>query len=544
MKTFNFSSTIGLTRYQVYWAVSGIIILALLAYLMPVALLGETTHVWGSSVPSQLQSITLRSMLVALLSAGLCICCGFFYALKLRKIELSSTQGKWFSLLIVPFLLGNVSVAFIFKMLLLNNEIKSIAFTSPWIIFGILIVIQIWQFGSLFAYLLWISLKSISNEQLVFAEVSALTSYEKVRDLYLPHTKNLLILLFLIGFVFSFYEDIKLTLIFSASPGTDSELISHWLYRQFRSDLLINFNFAAVKVASYSFLYILPIAFVGFLLFSGLLTKGITVFSRSRKKIILPEIIPDNKKLKEQKAGRKMPLILLVLLAPVIYLIATQSINYQNSVVVLWEPFYLTLLASLIACTLSIILSVALRLAGPVTMGTFNKTSILILALLYTIRLTPPIVLLIAGFKWLNIVNLSHQSAISLFWIIGHCMLSLPLLGSFLFVTHFRVHKKELEYLSIFNIPERSKFYWNFWRRFRGDYLLTFLFATTIIWNEGIINRVFSDSIPSFVSILLRTISSRQADYSEAMTFLFVSILLAALCLFLWTQSLSKAQRN
>lgn len=519
-----------------YRVIPVVILLALLLYLLPVALLSDFGQIWNHPGTNQLLTVIFRSITFALMSAGLCTSFGFLCALYFRNYSLNSLRGKWLSVLIIPFLLGNVSVAYLFKMLLLDSTVKAASFDNPWLIYGQMLLIQLWQFGSLFAYLSWLSLTNISPNKLAFLKTADLNYYEQVKDIYLPHAKNLLVLLFLIGFVFAFYEDVKLTLIFSVSPGTDSELISHWLYRRFRSDLLINFPYAAQGIASYSLMLILPIAFMAFLLCSFLLSTGLSSLSRCRWSPKNTSISHDEKK--EGLLG--FMLVLGLLATPIVYLLLTRVVNLDNDVGILWRPLWLTTLASLAATLLAIALSISLRLLSPVGMGGFNTKSILVLTALYTVRLAPPIVLLIAGFKWLDYFDLSRQSGITFFWVMGHCMLSLPLLASFLVISHFRLDYKELEYLSIFKISEIQKVWRNFILRFRGEYLLTFLFATTIIWNESVINRVFSDYVPSFVSILLRTISSRQADYSDAMLFLLISLLLAAACLLLWSQSLSK----
>jgi len=107
-------------------------------------------------------------------------------------------------------------------------------------------------------------------------------------------------------------------------------------------------------------------------------------------------------------------------------------------------------------------------------------------------------------------------------------------LGSFVLISHFKVSSRELDYLDFAKVSEWKRIYWSFLTRFKAEYLLTFIFAFSIIWNESLFNRVFSDYVPSFVSVLMSAVRSRNADYSIAFGFLGVSFLLAALCVSLW----------
>lgn len=306
--------------------------------------------------------------------------------------------------------------------------------------------------------------------------------------------------------------------------------------------MLINFDYAAQNIASYSFYYILPVVAIAFIMLSFLLVFLTSALTRSRYSRVKVTRSNTRRELGKNRAGHAASLFLIA--APVVSVIILQPINLVDSITVLWRPMYLSFIAALAACILAIVLSVSLRLAKPNRMDSFNTKSLTMLAVLYGVLLVPPIVQLISGFKWLEVINVDRQLGIIFFWIIGHCMLSLPLLASFLFVTHFRVGNYELDYLRVFRVSELQKIKWSFLMRFRGEYLLAFLLSITIIWNEGIINRVFADYIPSFVSVLMRSVGSRRADYADAMTFLLISIILAFICLLVWIRSVEKTQKQ
>lgn len=61
----------------------------------------------------------------------------------------------------------------------------------------------------------------------------------------------------------------------------------------------------------------------------------------------------------------------------------------------------------------------------------------------------------------------------------------------------------------------------SFLKRFKAEYLLFFILGFSFILNEAIINSLFSDYIPSFVSSMKMLITGRGADYEKAFGFLW-----------------------
>jgi hypothetical protein len=80
----------------------------------------------------------------------------------------------------------------------------------------------------------------------------------------------------------------------------------------------------------------------------------------------------------------------------------------------------------------------------------------------------------------------------------------------------------------------------SFFRRYQAEYLLTFLIAFSLIWNESIINNLLSDFIPSFVSEMKMNIEGRAADYAKGMNYLFVALCISILAMGLWKSILNK----
>ncbi len=463
----------------------------------------------------------------------------FIVALYLRPVSVLSNSGRWVNLLFVPFFLGNVSVAFIFKMVLFNSNAMQFAFESPIKLFSLLGLMQIWQFSSLFAYLFWLSFQSIKPSVIDYATHTRFSRWEFLRDIVVPHVKSLMILLFLMAFLFNFYEDAKLNLIFKASQGTGSELVSQWLYRNFRSDMLINFDFASSKIFSTSLLVIIPIILLIIVVFAVLSGKTIDSISKSRHNI---------SKQAFNNASKHIPYLLIASIAMVIIVpiaglyISLGNVLLSKAFISLLQPLLLTTIAALFAGLFAIFFAISARLAWPERMSSFNNFSILFVGILFLLLIVPPITLMISGFFWIRFLDISSMTSTTIFWVLGHCFLSLPILGSFALINHFRVSAKELTFHKVHKARVKDVIKFSFTGRFKIEYILTFIFAFSLIWNEAVLNRVFSDSIPSFVSTIIETFSSRNADYSKGLAFFSISLLLATLCIVLWIMVIDRAK--
>ncbi|NVO03003.1 MAG: hypothetical protein HXX09_09925 [Bacteroidetes bacterium] len=483
-------------------------------------------------------TVFLRSILFALTNSLFCIIVGLWVAFKISKIDFYSSTGKALSILIVPFLLGSTSIAFIFKMLLLHSNLMGWAYEGSTNLFIILSFIQFWQFGTLFSYLFWLSIKSIDNNVNQYAVATKMTKWEYFKDICFPNLRNLIILLTFICFIFSFYEDVKISLIFRVSEGLNTELISHWISRNYQSDILIGYNYALQKISQVSLdsLFVVSVTFI----FYGLL---ITMINRNLNRIQIPFF---NNRLWKNKSS-KFTFISLVLFifvsVPLIIVFLTNKINFER-IDFLIIPLTLSVLGAILATSVAVVFSFFTRLINFEKMGSFNFFSFFFLMCLFIILLIPPIEIMLGGFEWMSYFNFKGFYASVLFWLIGHTFLSLPILGSFLMVTNFKITSNELNYCKIYNVSRKDIFKINFLKKFKAEYLLTFLFAYTIILNEGLLNNVFSDNIPSFVSVLNDSISSKNADYSLSMLFFLVSIFVALISVGIWLRSIKKYQNE
>lgn len=528
---------------KIYKYVSYSSITLVILFLLPLVINAKWETISGLMLNNSdlFGSTMVRGVVFSLITSIISVLIAFVLATSLRKVSVISNASKWLSLLFIPFFLGNVSIAFIFKILFLQSGIMSFAYSSSFKLYFILGLIQVWQFGSLFTYLFWLSFQSISNNKIEYALNARMSKWEFQRDVVMPHAKNMLILLFLLAFIFNFYEDAKLSLIFRASQGTGSELISQWLYRNFRADILINFDYASTKVFSTSLYIIIPLiltlVFFSILLFN----KGILTFCRKRMNFSRSHF---SNKRKGKKANLTILLLAITIIIPIaLSFVSLGKISFSSAISKLAEPAYLTALAAIGSSIFAILFAISSRLAWPSKMSSFNKFSSLYISVLFIVLVVPPIALMVSGFYWIRILDISGIGSIVTFWLLGHCFLTLPILGSFLLINHFRVSEDEL----IFHKVHKSRIIDvvknSFTKRFKMEYILTFIFAFSLIWNEAVLNRVFSDSIPSFVSAIIGTISSRNADFSVGFAYFCVSLSLALICMVLWMFVIKKAKK-
>jgi len=519
-----------------------ILLILLIVYLIPV---------WTKSNDSFLSSffttnnefkiVFIRSLIFAIINSLVCVIGGLWVALKLIKIDLFSFSGKSISLLIIPFLLGSTSIAFVFKMVLLNSDLMGWAYERPANLVVILSVIQFWQFGTLFTYLFWLSLKSINNNLNQYASAAKLSRWEYLKDICLPHLKGLLLLLALICFIFSFYEDVKISLIFRVSEGLNAELISHWIFRNYQSNILIGYNYALQKIVQVSqdTLFGLGVSLLLFGIFQHLILQLVRKF-KNFFYLSLNSRLWISKSKKFTLTSALLPILIII---PLAIVFCVNKINFER-INFLIVPLTLSLIGALLATIIAIVFSFFTRLINFDKMGSFTLLSLSYLTWLYIILLIPPLEIMLGGFEWMTLLNINGYYGSILFWLIGHTILSLPILGSFLMVTNFKITSNELNYCKIYNVSRKDIFKINFLKKFKADYLLTFLFAYTIILNEGLLNKVFSDKIPSFVSALNDSISSKNADYSLSMLFFLVSLIVASASIGIWIRSMKKYQNE
>ncbi|MBP8114621.1 MAG: hypothetical protein KAY50_04635 [Chitinophagaceae bacterium] len=485
---------------------------------------------------------TLQTTLVnAIISAIVLVVFGFTGALLLLKVPSFSYIGKNLGLLIIPITLGNISIAFICKLIWGDSSFFSgIAQGGQFNKLVFLLLLELYQFGLLFVYLFWMQLQNINADRLNFAIATKFSFYQKLKDIYLPHTRNLWLLLAAIAFVFAFYEESKIAYLFKVSQGTNSELITNWLTRNYQTNLMVNPNFARSQVYDAS-------AFVLFSAIAGLILLFLVLYYFIKKSTAL-KLYPTNQSTRNgsftlKKTGLLFGLILCtVAILPLLLSLTKVSFNFNFSQ--LGFPLLMTFIATLASSATAIFFGIASRLGWKQTLSSFSQNSLPFFVLLFVLLLVPPIVILITGYKWMSLVGYSSQSIIYTIWIVGHILLTLPVLGSFVLFNHFRVSNNEIDYLQVYKLSKTETIRYSFFKRFKAEYLLLFIIGYSFIWNEAVLNSLFSDYIPSFVSGMKMLITGRGADYDKAFGYLLVSFIVALLSAIIWRYIIEKAQKQ
>lgn len=467
-----------------------------------------------------------KSLLFSLISSSFNTLFSIWLAIKLQKINLFSTKGKILSLLLVPILIGDVSIAFIGKVLFANNIILH---ENAILKFISLIFIQFWQYGTLFTYIFWIAIQGINDNVKTFSKSIELTDSEHTKDIILPTIRNIAILTFVLNIIFAFYENAKSQFIFNASRGTNLEFISRWFEKNYQENVLFNFDIATSQTMQYGIVIMLSL-FLLIIVFTALFNLIYKKYLQS------PLYLPSSTN--SHIANILLYAIIALVIIPIVWIILKLLIDLKFVSDKLLSSILITGIASIISTLLAIQLGILLRLAWRKTMNTFSGKSLIFYGVILFVLFFPPFILYIIGFKWLAIIGYHNNISLRFIWVLGHILLVLPILGSFLAVTHYRTENKEIEYVDIYKLNYWGKMKLLFNKRYYLDYLLTLLISFSFIWNESTINNLLSDFIPSFISELKMSISGRGTNYSSGLGYLFISISLALLSITIWNLTL------
>lgn len=521
-------------RKKILRLAAGIVVLFVLNYLAPLAG-SKGTWAFGSALKDQdgLYHAWSLSLLLSTASSLLNVGLGLLAAIYLKNIKIGSSLGNLLALLLLPVILGNVSIAFVGRVLFTDAALVQHNAAGKLLTF---LLIQFWQYGTVYTYLFWLLIRSVPAATAKYAAVVRMSAGEYAKHVLLPACRNLTLLLFLINFAFTFYEDAKIQLIFRTSEGTGTELISQWLSRHYLSYSLIDQSFAVQQTVSIS----VAVAFSAVVMVSILILLGhfayqqLLTYGRRLRLFLEPG-----------KAGKLLvyTLVLFILL-PLLPPFISAFKNFGNESATLLFPFLLTFLAALITCTLGAILAFLIRVGWQQRMQRFDGRSLIFFLAQFLIGFIPPLVLLLCGYQWLKVLGYDNPYKIYIVWVAGHSLLGLPLIATFLTVTHFRTVNVELDYMTAHRVKLPKLFQTLFLQRFKADYLLAFLIAFSLIWNESIINNILSDYVPSFVSNLKMTIEGRAVDFSKGVSFLIVSLGVAFLALTTWFTILKKISGN
>lgn len=510
------------------FALVGLILVPFLVRLpgMELGLLTNTDKVFAPALG--------RSIAVALCAAVTITGLAFVLALGMVRIPAFSRLGNWFAVLILPITLGNLSIAFLCKVLLGGtdyfNAVANGTVTGKLLF---LILLHGWQYGILFTYLFWLNFQNIPGTVLDYSRATGFTRYQRIKDIYLPLSRNLIIMLASILFLFTVYEESKMQYLFKPSPGTGSELVTHWLSRSYQSMLVAGpdkANDLAFGAGATTFLVVLAVLAALFLLVHA----ALRAWSRSKR---YPQggDRSERRSVTRELKPRIIAIVLIALsLAPVVASLTLLPSMVGGGIAHLWPSVGMTLIATGVAGSIAIGMGMAARVGWKDRLSSFSPRSLPFFLGLVALLLVPPLLVLLSGYAWMGQLGYSWAQVIWPIWVAGHMLLTKPLLGSFVLFSHFRVSTNEIDYLQLHGLTKREIARTSFLQRFKAEYLLLFILAYSFIWNEGVVNNLFSDFIPSFAANLKMLITGRAADLQHAAAFLWMSIALSLLSVGLW----------
>lgn len=510
------------------------IILIMISFLWPF-LTGQFSDVQIKTIMLNhsygLASAWVRTVVFSIFSSVLCTLGGLQLAICFRHISISSPQGKSLALLMLPIMMGDVMISYIFKCILYDTRFFGWLIKEGWINQTIcILLIQAWEYCFLFAYLFWLAFQNLPKRSIQYLQSVNLTEKEKVKDLYLPSVRNLFVLLSLLCFIFSFYEFAKCQYVFKFSQGTNTEFLSQALYRIYHTYSVSHPQIAQFQMERAGFLIMVSAGLL--MLFIGLALVLLVRFFLGKKTKTVPFIIcsPD-----------WLPYVVfgLILLPIVLALVKSQYGFDVSDIQILSLPFLLTLLSALFATLYAISFGIASKIILPKKLSEFHSHSIGFFLMVFILQFIPPICQTVCGYKWLSVIGY-HGFSIYFVWVMGHAVLTFPILGSFVIATHFALPYRELDWQFAHQMSYKDLIRYDFYKRFRLEYILTYVFACVFIWNDTILNQVLSDDIPSFSDKLQRSFVGRAADDSMATLFALTALFSSILCFCLWLRIINK----
>lgn len=505
------------------------VIVTITAFLVPFLLLlfsdVKIMPLWADGVLG-LKSAFFRTVLFALTSSLLNTVGALQLAIIIRKIRINDPiWGVLLLFLLFPTLMGNVTTSYVFKTALYDTSLFTYIMSSGDCVQMVsLLCIQFWQYGFLFTYLFLLCMQQIPSWKFVFGSSIGLTEKEVVRDIIIPSTKNLFILLFIIGLVFAFYESAKSQFVFKASQGMDTELVSQALYRIFQSYSIISPTSSQKQIIGVGLTITISVTVL-----ISLCCIILNLFFSSIRKMHFYIVC------KNEAIGKVVTLLCVafVVLPILVALLKSNYVFSIDSATQLKTPLILTLISAFFASLLAILFGIAVRVVCNRSSSHFSTNSFFLFLFIFLLLLIPPICVVICAYKWMSIVGY-NDIVVCLIWIWGHPILVFPLLGSFVFATHFFVTNNEIEWNIVHKLKCRDIILYSFIKRFTKDYILTFLFAFTFIWNDVSLNRVLSDEVPSFAERMQRLFVGRATDDAQATLYALIAILISFICLCLW----------
>jgi len=517
---------------------------SLAIYGAPMMLAVFDGNAWGAITDRGTDSWVIplaRSVVFATVSAGFAVLLGFGLAVCMLGHD-GSSRGHWTALLLVPLLVGNTTVAFVVKILLMDSDAVTtlIANRSGIATWGLMLGIQLWQYTPACAYMFFVRLRWPDRRREEFAHVAGLTGGERLRDVRWPSCRNLAGLLALFAFGEGLYEHTKSAIVLRASAGTATELISHRLQRYYEAWRLSD-PVAATKMTMAVSAMTTIAAVLLALLFAWALCRGGDLAVRGVARIRIPTAAPA---FLSQSA--RVVLVVLVV-SPFLYLLTYLRIGGLVAPTAVGRSAGLSALALALAATAVVAFACSARILWPRALQKFDARSLPFFGGLYVLHLVPAVAVAFCAYYWIAAADIGSRTngAVVLLWLTAQVIIAFPLLGSFVQLANCRVRHEELAYQRATGATWTETLSTSFLRRLRGEYVLIGLFGFAVIWNESVLNATMStlsDSIASLAVEISQRVSGRSGAYAEAAWFILFGMTPTVCWTVLWIAYMRRAE--
>ena len=458
----------------------------------------------------------LGSLFITLIVVGL----SFQLAKILHKSKTLYIKTKT-HLLVIPFFIGSIATAYLFKIFLTDLGVIDLVIEQGVIIQIILFaLLKFWQYGLAFVFIFYISFENCKRNKVSYVDFLNITTVRETKDLYNAPSINLIIILSILTFVFSFYDHITAHTLLKVSEGSGNEYIGNWLSRNYNSFLISSPNTATIKIVQISIFVF------------GVLTALLFVLSALQNKLL---------KLKAKqgfgfalKVSSKIALTIFVLLAtiivaPIFYVLFKNGLEIKVEMINLTKSFLYSFLASVVICFLSFVYASFIRVKFKKQLQSLNFSSLVIIIITLGMIFIPPILLTAIGYKWIAVTGIASALTMTIQWFIGHLIITFPLISSFLIFNNFQLDNNRIDYIEFVKPKKMKKYIDMFVKPFKIELLLALVISISVIWNESYLNRVYSDFVPSFSSHIGKYIEGRSYNYSVSNSYLLISLILSIL---------------
>ena len=485
---------------------------------------------FDTQILPSLKSI-LYAFYVAAFSTLLATLIGFSIYQCEKKYKLSL---HWFvSLLVLPFLLGSSSAAYLQKIILANSGIFEMAVHGGWLSMHFLGGLgAVWQYGSLGAYLCYLALTQLNMREVEYVHINKLPDRNFYFDFYISRVTSLSIILFLLFYLFSFYEYTKLHLLYKPSVAAGTELAAHSLSRVYKSVSIYDPLAANVHIFNSS-LFLMVVVIISLLLSINVWAKSID----AGRNIIMSGF--DRGSPSRQTKDRVYLSICIFagvfFIYPVIYGFTNSIYQFNlDSISPLTNAIGPVIPVALVLTLAASMCAMIARMHWPNYTSRVNSKFAVFIALSCIAIAVPPIAVAITVLYYKGFLP-PVASQNYYVWGSGMLLAYLPLITVFFLASYLSISKEELNYAKVHKLHLINIVKDIFGLRFLAIYLLTFLLSISIILNDHTINNMFSDFVISLSGVFDRSLIGRSENETLAASLLLLSSALAFSILFIWT---------